>query len=135
MTSFNWFRGIGNLAFVGWLTAILYFLAAMSCWITARKLRLAAEDADGAKELRSWRLIAVTFLALGINRQLDLQAALTEMGRVLAKFQGWYGERRYVQIAFVAVVAVTCVLAAITLVRWARKAPAPTWLALIGKLC
>ncbi len=134
MTSFNWSPGIGDPTFMGWLTVILYFLAALSCWITARKLRLEADGADDAKELRAWRSIAVTFLALGVNKQLNLQTALTEGGRVLAKFQGWYDQRQSVQVAFIAVVAIICLVAAIILVRWAHKAPAPTWLALTGSI-
>jgi hypothetical protein len=54
---------------MGWLTVVLYFLAAISCWVTARKLCSQAEDADDAKELRAWRSIAIAFLFLGINNQ------------------------------------------------------------------
>jgi hypothetical protein len=71
-------------------------------------------------------------LALGINKQLDLQTALTEAGRVLAHVQGWYQQRELVQLAFIAVVAVTRLAAAITVLIWVRHAPLPTWLALIG---
>jgi len=115
---------------MGWLAVLLYFSAAVSCWITARKLRLAAADAADAKEQRVWRSLTVAFLALGINKQLELQTALTEAVRVFARFHDWYGQRRLVQVAFVAVVAVACVVVAIMLARWARKAPAPTRVAL-----
>jgi len=134
MTSFNWSPGIGDPTVMGWLTVVLYVLAAISCWITARKLRLTAEYAEDARELRAWRSIAAAFLALGVNKQLDLQTALTEAGRVLAQFQGWYDQRRAVQVAFIVAVAITCLIAAIILVRWAYKAPAATWLALTGSV-
>jgi hypothetical protein len=134
MTSFNWSPGIGDPTLMGWLTVVLYFLAAISCWIMARKLCLEVEDADNARELRAWRSIAIAFLALGVNKQLDLQTALTEVGRVLANSQGWYAQRQSVQVAFIAVVAITCLVAAIVLVRWAYNAPAPTWLALTGSI-
>ena len=134
MASFNWSPGIGDPTLMGWLTVVLYFLAAISCWIMARKLCLEVEDADNARELRAWRSIAIAFLALGVNKQLDLQTALTEVGRVLANSQGWYAQRQSVQVAFIAVVAITCLVAAIVLVRWAYNAPAPTWLALTGSI-
>jgi hypothetical protein len=134
MDSFNWSPGIGDPTLMGWLTVVLYFFAAISCWITARKLRLEAQDADDAKELRAWRSIAMAFLFLGVNKQLDLQTALTEMGRLLANFQGWYDQRQSVQVAFIIVVAITCVAAAIILVRWAHKAPPSTWLAFAGSI-
>jgi hypothetical protein len=119
---------------MGWLTVVLYFLAAISCWIAARKLCSQAEDAGDAKELRAWRLIAISFFFLGINKQLDLQTALTEVGRILANFQGWYDQRQVVQVAFIVVVAITCLVAAIILVRWMHRAPAPTRLALMGSI-
>ncbi len=75
-----------------------HFLAAISCWIKARKLWLEAEDLDDAREMRAWRSIAIAFLALGVNKQLDLQTALTEVGRVLANSQGWYAQRQSVQV-------------------------------------
>jgi len=43
-------------------------------------------------------------LALGINKQLDLQTALAEGGRWLSRRQGWYEERRLVQVVFIAFV-------------------------------
>jgi hypothetical protein len=52
---------------------VLYLLAAGSCWISARELVL--EDI-GSNERRAWWAISVLFLALGINKQLDLQSAL-----------------------------------------------------------
>jgi hypothetical protein len=134
MTSFNWSPGIGDPTLMGWLTVALYLSAAISCCITVRKLRLEVQDADDAKELRIWRSIAIAFLALGINKQLDLQTALTEMGRVVANLQGWYDQRQAVQVAFIVVVAITCLMAAIILVRWTRRAPVPTWSALLGSI-
>ena len=137
MASFNWSPGIGDPTFMGWLTVVLYFWAAISCWSTARRLRSAAvgaEDIEHAKELRVWRSITAAFLALGINKQLDLQTALTEAGRVLASLGGWYDQRRFVQVAFLAVVVLTCMIAAIILLRWVQHSPRATWLAVAGSI-
>lgn len=134
MNSFNWSPGIGDPTLMGWLTVVLYFLAAIDCWITARKLCLEREDDGLSKELRAWRSIALAFLALGLNKQLDLQTALTEAGRVLANVQGWYDQRQFVQVAFIAVIGIICLVAAVVLVRWAREAPVSTWLALTGSI-
>src|SRR5262245_54647951 len=102
-------------------------MASGSCWISAHKL---LEDIPN--ERRAWRAISVLFLALGINKQLDLQTALTEAGRMLAHYQGWYEQRQFVQLVFIALVAMTCLIAAITLLLWVRNTPIPTKLALIG---
>ena len=119
LTQFNWSPGIGDPTVGGWITVVLYFLAAVSCWVIARKL-----DHD-TQERRIWWSISILFLALGINKQLDLQTALTEAGRVLANFQGWYAKRRLVQLGFIVLVAIFCMIATITLLIWARDHAAP----------
>jgi Flp pilus assembly protein TadB len=70
-------------------------------------------------------------LALGINKQLDLQSALTEAARTLAHIQGWYHQRGIVQLSFVLLVAL-CLVCAIVLIGWTRQAPGATRLALLG---
>ena len=129
MTHFNWTPKIGDPTIGGWVTVVLYLLAAGSCWISARELVL--EDIVST-ERRAWWAISALFLALGINKQLDLQSALTETGRVLAHYQGWFEQRQLVQLAFIALVAIICLIAAITLLLWTRSAPTPTRLALMG---
>src|SRR6516162_2812427 len=126
MTHFNWSPGIGDPTVAGWLTVILYLVPSVSCWILARELR----SAD--IERCAWRSISILFFFLGINKQLDLQTALTEAGRYLAYYQGWYGQRQLVQLAFIALIAVICLISAITQLIWVRHAPISTWFALIG---
>jgi hypothetical protein len=130
MHEFDWSPGIGDPTIGGWLTVILYFLTMVSCWRTADIIRL--RERYISSERYTWRAVSILFLALGINKQLDLQTALTELGRVLAYYQGWYGERQTVQVWFIVGVAITCITTAIILLIWARKSPAPTWLALLG---
>jgi hypothetical protein len=126
MTHFNWSPGIGDPTIGGWITVALYLLAVVGCWIAAR------QPGMSPREKRIWWFVAVLFLALGINKQLDLQSALTEIGRMLAISQGWYTRRGVVQLEFILLVAVCCVAALAMLLIWARKAPLPTWLALGG---
>ena len=130
--SFNWSPGIGDPTFIGWLTVILYFAASISCWRSGQIVEL--HGRRRLYERRAWRFIAMLFLVLGINKQLDLQTALTEAGRILAHLQGWYEQRRFVQTAFIGLVAITCLLLAATLLIWLRRAPVPTWLALFGTI-
>ena len=40
MTHFNWTPKIGDPTIAGWVTVVLYLLAAGSCWISAQKLEL-----------------------------------------------------------------------------------------------
>jgi hypothetical protein len=130
MAHFNWSPGVGDPTVGGWLTVALYLLAAISCWSTARRLR--PTSAQSLQERHSWFVISVLFLLLGINKQLDLQTALTEVGRMLAVSEGWYRDRQKVQIAFIAAVALVCAAAAIVLLIWERHEPLHTWLGLLG---
>jgi len=123
---FSWRPGIGDPTFAGWFTVALYLVASLSCWATARKLTLASQ------ERRTWSFISFLFLLLGINKQLDLQSALTDAGRVLAHLQGWYEQRQLAQLLFIVLVAIVCVAVIVILLIWAYKAPVPTRLALIG---
>jgi hypothetical protein len=125
MHQFNWSPGIGDPTIGGWVTVVLYFSAVWSSWKTSNFVNTPSEG-------HLWRAISILFVALGINKQLDLQTALTELGRVFATEQGWYGERQTIQAWFIIGVALTCTFVAVTLPIWARKSPAPTWLAVIG---
>jgi hypothetical protein len=125
MSHFTWTPGIGDPTIGGWITVVLYFLAMISCWMTARR---------GVKERRIWIAISILFLGLGINKQLDLQSALTDIGRVIAIEQGWYGQRQFVQLDFIIFVAIVIVSAVITLIIWTRRAPLSTWFALLGTI-
>ena len=58
MIHFNWKPGIGDPTIGGWVTVVLYLLAMISCWRTAR---------SGIKEQRIWTAISILFLGLGIN--------------------------------------------------------------------
>jgi hypothetical protein len=128
----NWSPGIGDLTIAGWLTAALYFMASANCWILARKIGL--EDANRSRERDAWRSIAAIFLVLGINQVLGLDTGVAEAGRKLANYQGWYHQRRPVQISFIALVAVTCLVAAISLLIWVRHASFSTRFALVGTM-
>jgi hypothetical protein len=130
MKDFNWTPGIGDPTPIGWLTVALYLVTAFMCWRVAR--RIGGTDAGTRTEAFVWRAIAVLFLGLGANKQLDLQSAMTEIGRVVALKQGWYDRREIVQLYFIESIAAVCVVVAATLVVLIRKAPASAWLAVLG---
>lgn len=128
MASFNWIPWIGDPTVAGWSTVVLYLLTSLSCW----KLGREAEHGRGSNERCAWRSIAILFLALGVSKQFNLMTALTVIGRDVARFQGWYDRRQPMQIVLMGLLAMSCVLVVTTLLIWMRRAPVPTWLALIG---
>lgn len=96
---------------MGWFTVFFYFLTSVLAFVTAYQCRCIKTD------FRFWIFLAVFLLLLGINKQLDIQSLFTEIGRVIAKKQGWYNDRRHFQSVFV-VVFIILSLASITLIWW-----------------
>ena len=96
---FNWGPGIGDPTIGGWVTVVLYLLACVSCWKTAGVVL--RRDWNGQSDSHVWRAISIAFFFLGINKQLDLQSAITELGRTVAFAGGWYEQRETVQVYFV----------------------------------
>ena len=127
----TWSPGIGDPDFVGWLTVVGYLAASYLCWRRFRQLggrqgvagsgaltsvgvlllafvgaRRRLRERPASERLRTlWLGLAVILLLLGINKQLDLQTAVTELGRMSARAYGWYEVRRPVQAVFILIVA------------------------------
>ncbi len=109
----RWEPGIGDPTIGGWITVAAYVLAAWASWQAGGTQRGRAATALA----RFWLILAVAMAVLGLNKQLDLQSALTQIGRDLARADGWYEHRHAVQIAFIALVAVAGAAAAAWLGR------------------
>jgi hypothetical protein len=114
----QWSPGIGDPTVAGWVTVVAYACAVFLCARAYRRCKLFSEF---VAERRTWGLLATALLALGINKQLDLQTALTEVARGLARQQGWYAGRRPLQAAFVIAVALVGAVTALWMWRQARK--------------
>ncbi len=95
----RWSPGIGDPGPTGWLTVVVYLLAAGMGFAVVARAGFPA--ATARRERGLWLLIATAMLALALNKQLDLQSFLTAVGRCVAQQQGWYGARRLVQREFV----------------------------------
>ena len=101
----RWSPGLGDPTVAGWVTVFAYAAAAWFCARAFRRSAYAARKVTGPNDgTRAWALLTVGMVALGVNKQLDLQTAFTEAGRSLAMQQGWYEGRRVVQALFVVVV-------------------------------
>jgi hypothetical protein len=127
----HWSPGIGDPSLMGWLTVVLYAVGAWQCY------RLGAGHANrlARREVMLWQLLALGLLALGINKQLDLQTAFTEIGRIVAVQEGWYERRHEVQINFIYGVVAFAGLIAVALAVLARKTHPATICALTGSVC
>ena len=128
----QWSPGIGDPSFAGWLTVVAYFVAAFVCWRARRIARDERPRATGLASARFWSVLAVGLTMLGVNKQLDLQTAVTEIGRILARQQGWYDHRRWVQMAFIVLVILIVAMACRWLLRAAAADLSRLWLAVVG---
>ena len=82
----RWHPGIGDPTFLGWFTAFSYLAAAWLCRRAGRRVR--GKHPDARRMRLAWSLMALLMLALGINKQLDLQSWLTYVGKDMAIQQG-----------------------------------------------
>jgi hypothetical protein len=92
----QWRPTIGDPDFMGWFTVGSYFVCAILSLIAAFGNRIADRRAASF-----WRMVGVLMILLGINKQLDLQSLFTEMGRQIARAQGWMDQRQIVQLWFI----------------------------------
>jgi hypothetical protein len=120
----RWSPQIGDPTIIGWLTVVLYFIASV--------LSLLVFFKKSGKSGIFWLLLSAVLFALAINKQLDLQSALTAAGRCLAQAQGWYADRRAFQLKFIISIAVISFLVAVLLFWMMRRELRRIWLALAG---
>ena len=96
----GWHAGIGDPTAMGWFTVAAYAVAAILCG------RAALEERGCSREkFVFWTALAGIMGVLAINKQLDLQTWLTFTMKRVAQAQGWYEERRVVQLVFILLIA------------------------------
>ena len=100
---FDWTPALHDLTLRGVSVSAAYLAAA---WLSWRARATIAADASFRLGL-FWLLTAGGLAMLGLNKQLDLQTLIIQVGREIALAQGWYEQRRAVQAAFLAAAAIS----------------------------
>ncbi|WP_231555314.1 hypothetical protein [Paracoccus sanguinis] len=126
----DWQPGIGDPTWQGWATVLVYLVAAALALVASGSG--SGSGAGAARERWFWRLTGVLLLLLAVNKQLDLQSALTAYGRCLAMAQGWYENRRWVQLGFLAALALLALWLLVGMLRLLSGTLARTGLAAVG---
>lgn len=124
----QWQSSIAEADMADWVTVAAYLLAAVLALKAARLSRIRRE----VRERLFWQITGVLLVFLGINELLDLQTLLTSAGREYAKANGWYGQHRPVQYAFVIALGAAAVLAGIAMLWLTRRTHIAVRLALAG---
>jgi hypothetical protein len=157
----DWSPGLGDPTIIGWLTVVAYLAGAYLCFLAFKIERFRrdrpsaglAAYLDALGWLRRgligrrreavpavervpalWAGLSLMLLLLGINKQLDLQSLLTEIGRILARDEGWYEGRRTVQVVFILLLLVLGAWVLRALWVFCRAHLEQTRLALLGSL-
>ena len=120
-----WAWRIGDPGLGGWAILALYLLAAFAAVRAAGRTPV-------SRERWFWRAAAVVALALALNKQLDLQAYIFQVGRCAARAGGWYDLRRSVEVAALAGVVGICLVAGLTLVWIVWRSLGRLWPALLA---
>ncbi len=120
----GWMPAIGDPDLWGWTVVAAYAVAALLCLRAARS--------GTGRERAFWTGAALLMVALGLNKQLDLQTLLTVTGRCLARAQGWYRDRGAVQLRFIEAVAILAAIATLLAAVLMRRHLARLWPALLG---
>ncbi len=119
-----WSPKIGDPTAIGWLTVAVYALTAILAMVVFARQR--------GRQRIFWFGVCIMLFALAINKQLDLQSAVTAAGRCLAQAQGWYEDRQAIQIIFIISFVVTSLVLGLLLAWALRRHIGRIWLALIG---
>lgn len=114
----RWQPGIGDPNWQGWATVLVYLITALLAWRVAGRAGFPA--ASRGREQVFWGTLALIMGALAINKQLDLQSAVTMAGRCLVRAEGWDAERRLLQLGFLIAIAVLALILLAGLARLLR---------------
>jgi hypothetical protein len=127
----RWRPGIGDPTVMGWVTVAAYLVAACACAAAAWREPLLA-GASRKRPAPFWLVLAGLLVALGINKQLDLQSLGTQIGRDVIAAQNLYARRRVLQAGFIAAVALVSAAALAAFLWAARDSLRRRWPALVG---
>lgn len=121
----GWSPQIGDPNFTGWLTVVIYLICLAFAVLVLRR-----NPKGTARGL--WLLIAMLMAVLAVNKQLDLQTALTAAGRCMAHAQGWYDNRFWVQLSFIGLLIALVIGVLLATLRSLRGQLRSNGVALVG---
>lgn len=126
-----WLAGSGDACLSSLINTLLY---AISIAAAAYHWKMLQRFKKPAAERGFWLLVILILSIFGINKQLDFQVLLVEIGRPIAMKSGWYESRRIVQAVFAFVLTGIVGLFAVMLLFLVRRHWRNNILALLGLL-
>jgi hypothetical protein len=92
-----WTAEIGRPYTSSWVNTVLYACALV---VVVKKWRDLRHAQATSAEQRLWAFCFFVLLVLGINKQLNFQSLLIQLGRYFAQYGDWSEKRRLVQAWF-----------------------------------
>jgi hypothetical protein len=124
-----WIARIGDPYVSSWINTVFYgcsFVAAIYKW---RNLK---HNRASYREEYFWLFLIFMLFALGANKILNFQTLFIEVGRHIAKKEGWFGKRNLVQAWFAYVLSGIIFCSALYILVLNRKLWRNSALSLIG---
>jgi hypothetical protein len=109
----NWTPGIGDPSFMGWATVFSFYSSAL-LYLAAAILTDKKQQSD---DRAFWFTVFFIMAFLGVCKHFNLPSALTEVGRILARSEGWMQQRRVVQIGIMAGAGIGGIFIVVLLLR------------------
>jgi hypothetical protein len=128
MTIGSWKPGIGDPSMIGWFTVFSYYFVALLCFLKMISKKLPLQK----KEWHFWGVICFALIVLGFIKQFNLLSALTETGRIIARFNGWIDQRAIFQVWAMVLVFFMGLILAVILHRLSRSFSAQKKMAIAG---
>jgi hypothetical protein len=108
LAEITWRPAIGDPEPIGWLITLSYLIVGAFCVSAGRHQRAISIRRGCTGYPWFWFGLAAFMFALGVNKQLDLQTLLIQIGRNIAKRGGWYSDRNTVRsVVFFGCAAIT----------------------------
>ena len=121
----RWAVAVGDPSVLGWAIFAAYGVTALLCAYSFRR-------ATDRVSRMFWLGVSALLLLLMLNKQLDLQSAMTVAGRCIALSGGWFDLRRQVQAVFAVVAILAGIALGASVIFYMRQHFKSHWQALLG---
>jgi hypothetical protein len=133
--AYGWQPVIGDPSVMGWITVGAYFLISLITLRLALNSRRWFPSDSCRLQQRFWLVVCLLMLALGVNKQLDLQSLIIAMGRYHAVRDGWLQYKRYVQVGVIISILTVAALSLLFFIYQISDLLKTNWLAIAGLTC
>ena len=111
----------------------MYFIVALICLKAAFISKLDNNKSNQENSIKNfWLLLTFFLITLGINKQLDLQTLITQVGRSITISFGWYDNRHLIQLIFIFLISCSGILTLIILIKILYKSCVSIKASLLG---